>query len=1016
MNPVLETMPPIGLVALLVAALHLPLGSWMYRVFTDPTTGASSGPSTAPSASTPTPTSAGSSYALSVPRLRGRVGRHPLRPPRGPALAAAQPGPVDGLAHRLEHRRLVHHQHELAELRRRDRRRAMLVQMTGLDGAELRLRRPTGLAVAIAADPRVGEDRQRPARQLLGGPGPRHHRASCCPSPPAARGRPHRRRRHAEPRRAAHRSRPSPVVTRRCRRARRLAGGDQGARAPTAAGSSTPTRPTRSRTPTAHEPPRDRPAAVHPVRAAARCSASWSATAAGHRVTGVMAALWVASSALTTWAELSAASGPTGGHGGQGSRFGPAARRSSPPRPPARRPAPSTPRTTRSRPLGGRCALPNMLLGEVRPGGVGSGLYGMLVFAVLTVFIAGLMVGRTPELSARRSAGARSRSSRCRRSSMPALVLVGTGRLARACPRSRAPRWRNPGRTGCPRCSTPRVRGQQQRLGLRGLSATPLSQTSAGRGDVARPVRCRSCWPRAGRALGRAEPRPATAGTLPTHTPAVRRAARRRRPHRRRAHVLPRARARSRRGGTVMTTVRCSSDVALGAALPDALRKLDPRAPCPHARDVRRVGGLGRHHASSRPCGPSRLRDQRSRVWLWATVLFANLAEAVAEGRGKAQADALRRTPHRDRRAPAAAPTGRGAGARHAARGRGPRRRRGGRDDPGRRRRRRGRRLASTSRRSPASRPPSSASPAATAPPSPAARRVSPTGSSCASRPSPGETFIDRMIAPRRGRRPAEDAERDRARRSCSRGSRSSSCSRGHARSRSRVYSGAGSHRSSSLIALLVCLIPTTIGALLSAIGIAGMDRLVQHNVLAMSGRAVEAAGDVTCCCSTRPARSRWQPAGGRVPSRSGRPRSELARGRAALLARRRDARGRSIVVLAEGGVTDCAAELRRPARRSSPFTAQTRMSRRRLRRRRAVRKGAADAVDGVRARAAAARRRGGPARRSTRSQARAALRSSSPSATPAPPCSASIHLEGRRQGGHDGALRPSCAPWASGP
>jgi K+-transporting ATPase ATPase B chain len=47
------------------------------------------------------------------------------------------------------------------------------------------------------------------------------------------------------------------------------------------------------------------------------------------------------------------------------------------------------------------------------------------------------------------------------------------------------------------------------------------------------------------------------------------------------------------------------------------------------------------------------------------------------------------------------------------------------------------------------------------------------------------------------------------------------------------------------LISLLVCLIPTTIGGLLSAIGIAGMDRLIQHNVLAMSGRAVEAAGDV---------------------------------------------------------------------------------------------------------------------------------------------------------------------------
>src|SRR6185369_14967896 len=60
------------------------------------------------------------------------------------------------------------------------------------------------------------------------------------------------------------------------------------------------------------------------------------------------------------------------------------------------------------------------------------------------------------------------------------------------------------------------------------------------------------------------------------------------------------------------------------------------------------------------------------------------------------------------------------------------------------------------------------------------------------------------------------------------------------------IYSGA-EQSIVVLIALLVCLIPTTIGALLSAIGIAGMDRLVQRNVLAMSGRAVEAAGD----CST---------------------------------------------------------------------------------------------------------------------------------------------------------------------
>src|SRR5438094_9239853 len=58
------------------------------------------------------------------------------------------------------------------------------------------------------------------------------------------------------------------------------------------------------------------------------------------------------------------------------------------------------------------------------------------------------------------------------------------------------------------------------------------------------------------------------------------------------------------------------------------------------------------------------------------------------------------------------------------------------------------------------------------------------------------------------------------------------------------VYSGAP-QSIFVLVSLLVCLIPTTIGGLLSAIGIAGMDRMIQKNVIAMSGRAVEAAGDV---------------------------------------------------------------------------------------------------------------------------------------------------------------------------
>ena len=94
------------------------------------------------------------------------------------------------------------------------------------------------------------------------------------------------------------------------------------------------------------------------------------------------------------------------------------------------------------------------------------------------------------------------------------------------------------------------------------------------------------------------------------------------------------------------------------------------------------------------------------------------------------------------------------------------------------------------------------------------------------------------------------------------------------------------------LVSLLVCLIPTTIGALLSAIGIAGMDRLVQRNVLAMSGRAVEAAGDVntllldktgTITLGNRQA-SEFIPVGDVADRRTG-------RRRAAVVAGRRDAR-----------------------------------------------------------------------------------------------------------------------------
>ncbi len=232
------------------------------------------------------------------------------------------------------------------------------------------------------------------------------------------------------------------------------------------------------------------------------------------------------------------------------------------------------------------------------------------------------------------------------------------------------------------------------------------------------------------------------------------------------------------------------------------------------------------------------------------------------------------------------------------------------------------------SRPSPANPRRSSARAAATARPSPAARGCSPTGSRCASRRQPGSTFLDRMIAlvegAERQKTPNEIAlnillagmtiifvlavvDHPELRRLCRRRGPGASC----------------------WSALFVTLIPTTIGALLSAIGIAGMDRLVRFNVLAMSGRAVEAAGDVdtllldktgTITLGNRQA-TRVRPAAGRRRARAG-------RGGAARLAGRRDA----------GGPLDRRAgqgEVRPPRPRHGarctrsfvPFTAQTRMS-----------------------------------------------------------------------------------------
>jgi potassium-transporting ATPase ATP-binding subunit len=147
------------------------------------------------------------------------------------------------------------------------------------------------------------------------------------------------------------------------------------------------------------------------------------------------------------------------------------------------------------------------------------------------------------------------------------------------------------------------------------------------------------------------------------------------------------------------------------------------------------------------------------------------------------------------------------------------------------------------------------------------------------------------------------------------------------------------------LVSLLVCLIPTTIGGLLSAIGIAGMDRLVQHNVLAMSGRAVEAAGDVntllldktgTITLGNRQA-AEFVPAPGIT---------EAQMADAAQLSSLADEtpEGRSIVVLAKERYGLRGRELAAQEAQFIPFTAQTRMSGVNLDGRE-IRKGAVDAI-----------------------------------------------------------------------
>nr|WP_238150771.1 potassium-transporting ATPase subunit KdpB [Kribbella sindirgiensis] len=274
-------------------------------------------------------------------------------------------------------------------------------------------------------------------------------------------------------------------------------------------------------------------------------------------------------------------------------------------------------------------------------------------------------------------------------------------------------------------------------------------------------------------------------------------------------------------------------------SLPDALRKLDPRVMVKNP--VMFVVEVGAAASTIKAVTDPSVFVWWIVVWLWLTVIFANLAEAVAEGRGKAQAETLRRAKtettarrlvgDREEEVPATQLTlgdlvvveagqiipGDGDVVEGVA----------SVDES-----------AITGESAPVIRESGGDRSAVTGGTKVLSDRIVVKITT-----RPGESFIDRMIAL------VEGAARQKTPNEIALNILLASLTIVFLIATATLPTFANyAHTNLSiviLVALLVALIPTTIGALLSAIGIAGMDRLVQRNVLAMSGRAVEAAGDV---------------------------------------------------------------------------------------------------------------------------------------------------------------------------
>nr|WP_227464549.1 potassium-transporting ATPase subunit KdpB [Nocardioides lijunqiniae] len=278
----------------------------------------------------------------------------------------------------------------------------------------------------------------------------------------------------------------------------------------------------------------------------------------------------------------------------------------------------------------------------------------------------------------------------------------------------------------------------------------------------------------------------------------------------------------------------------MSEALPGALRKLDPRALL--ATPVLLVVEVGALATTVMAVLDPTTLSVLVTVWLWLTVLFGTLAESVAEGRGKAQAASLRalqqestaRRLRPDGTEEAVPSTALRAGDRVVVEA--------------------GERIpgdgdvvegvasvdesAVTGESAPVIRESGGDRSAVTGGTVVLSDRIVVRITS-----EPGQSFVDRMIAL------VEGSERQRTPNELALNVLLTALTVVFVVVCATLYpiaDQAGAHQSLIVLtALLVCLIPTTIGALLSAIGIAGMDRLVRRNVLAMSGRAVEAAGDV---------------------------------------------------------------------------------------------------------------------------------------------------------------------------